>query len=106
MLWRIQITKSADRDFANILRDSEQKFGRAQAEIYQRILSAALDELTAGPEILGSQSKTSVRPGLRILHVARKNRSGRHMLVYAAQKNNVILILRILHDAMDLARHV
>lgn len=106
MPWRIQTTKAADRDFARILRDSEQKFGRAQAEIYQRTLRAAFDELEGGPEVLGSQSKAAVRPGLRTLHVARNNCSGRHMLVYAAQKHNVILVLRILHDAMDLARHI
>jgi toxin ParE1/3/4 len=43
------------------------------------------------------------------LHVARKRRRGRHFILFRADTNpnrGLIDVLRILHDAMDLERHV
>jgi toxin ParE1/3/4 len=33
-------------------------------------------------------------------------RRGRHFIMYRAASGNVIEVVRILHDAMDLARHI
>jgi toxin ParE1/3/4 len=42
------------------------------------------------------------------LHVTRRGRKGRHVVLFRMEdmKNNVIEVLRILHDAMDFARHL
>jgi toxin ParE1/3/4 len=44
--------------------------------------------------------------GLRTLHVARRGRRGSHFLIYRAAPKSTIEIVRILHDRMDLKRHV
>ena len=47
--------------------------------------------------------------GLMTLHVARYGRKGRHFLLFrlgAEQEALCIDVLRILHDGMDLQRHV
>lgn len=40
------------------------------------------------------------------LHVARRNRRGRHFILFRATEAGQIQVVRILHDAMDLARHI
>ena len=44
-----------------------------------------------------------------VLHVARRGRQGRHFVLYRADsqaETPVIDVLRLLHDSMDLPRHV
>jgi toxin ParE1/3/4 len=41
------------------------------------------------------------------LHVARQGRKGRHLLVFrVSASERVVEVLRILHDSMDLSRHL
>jgi toxin ParE1/3/4 len=51
-------------------------------------------------------SREEIRPNIRTLHVARHGRRGRHFIMYRAALDHVIEVVRILHDAMDLARHL
>jgi toxin ParE1/3/4 len=104
--WRIRLGRAAEMDFANILRYTRDSFGLRQAEIYKSLLIDALGALEAGPELPGSTSRDEILPGLRSLHVARRGRPGRHFILYRAAEGEVTEVLRILHDAMDLARHV
>ena len=62
--------------------------------------------LEAGPEIAGSAARDEIPPGLRSLHVGRLGRRGRHFILYRPAVGEVVEVLRILHDAMDLARHI
>jgi toxin ParE1/3/4 len=57
----------------------------------------------------GAKPRDDIAPGLRSLHVARSGRKGRHIIIFRARgsdKTAVIEVLRILHDAMDLPRHL
>jgi len=47
-----------------------------------------------------------ISPGARILHIGRKGSRGRHLLLYRDAGMNRIMIGRVLHDAMDIMRHV
>ena len=44
------------------------------------------------------------------LHVARRGRTGRHLVVYRtgtpAVDPPIVEVLRLLHDSMDLSRHI
>ena len=104
--WQIRLGAEAKNDFARILRDTQATFGRLQAEIYQQTLLEALAALGEGPNILGSKARDEIRPNFRTLHVARRGRRGRHFIMYRAGQGKVIDVIRILHDAMDLPRHV
>jgi toxin ParE1/3/4 len=50
--------------------------------------------------------RDDIVPGLRVLHVGRSGRRGRHFLIYRAAGDREIEIIRILHDSMDLRRHL
>ena len=104
--WRIRLGATAEQDFAGILNYTKDTFGLHQAEIYKTTLIEALALLENGPDVLGSAARNEILEGLRTLHVARHGRRGRHFIMYRAAAGDVIEVVRILHDAMDLARHI
>lgn len=106
MRWVVRLARQADQDFFDILRWTAEKFGRRQAQIYSRTLSLAIDALKDGPNVLGAKSRDEIAPGVRILHVALQGRKGRHFIVFRVTGDRVIDVLRLLHDSMDLTRHV
>jgi toxin ParE1/3/4 len=105
-VWTVDLAAPARRDFAKAVEKSIEKFGVRQGEIYRETLIAAITTLKEGPDVAGSIPHDEIRPGLRVLHVARGGRKGRHIIVYRASGQAGIRILRILHDAMDISRHI
>ncbi len=108
--WRVRLGDEAETDFARILTYTRDAYGPKQAEAYKLTLSAALAALLDGPDIQGSVARDEIRPGLRTLHVARRGRRGRHFVMFRIAPDpaggELIEVVRILHDAMDLARHI
>ena len=104
--WRVVLGSEAEKDFVRILGDTRDTFGPRQEIIYETTILAAIADLDSGPEILGSLARDDLRPGIRSLHIARHGRRGRHVIVYRARHENIIDVIRILHDAMDFARHI
>jgi toxin ParE1/3/4 len=104
--WRVSLSDSAEADFAEILRYTALTFGPKQARVYLVTITRALAALDGGPNVTGSTAHSEIWPGIRCLHVARARRKGRHFIVYLPADNYEINILRILHDAMELARHL
>ncbi len=105
-VWRIRLSDAAEADFIHILADTREMFGPNQAAIYRATLVNALAAISVAPDTLGSRSRDDILPGLRSLHVARQGRRGRHLILYREQPDHMLEIIRILHDAMDLARHI
>ena len=104
--WRIRLGDEAEKDFARILKYTKDTFGQQQLDAYRITLIEALAALEAGADVLGSVPRDEILPNLRTLHVARKGRRGRHFILYRAAQGNVIDVIRILHDQMDLVRHI
>jgi toxin ParE1/3/4 len=104
--WRVRLGIAAELDFANILKWTAENFGARQSRVYRDTLVHAIGELTDGPDVVGSKARDEIMPGLRTLHVARHGRRGSHFLMYRAAPESTIEIVRILHDRMDLQRHV
>jgi toxin ParE1/3/4 len=107
--WRVRLTETVQEDFQEILLWTRDQFGLDQAWIYADTLSVALEDLCAGPGVLGVKARGEIGPNLFTLHVARKGRKGRHFVMFQAvlaHGSNVIDVLRILHDSMDLQRHL
>lgn len=108
-IWTIRLAAAAEQDFREILRWTVENFGRGQARTYARTLSNALHDLALGPSIMGTRRREDIGPGIHILHVARKGRKGRHFVVFRvapSRSEQVIEVLRLLHDSMDLPRHL
>jgi toxin ParE1/3/4 len=107
--WAVRLTAAAEGDFLDILRWTAEQFGEAQARAYGGTLSGALEALTEGSAVIGVKARDDIGKGLFTLHVARRGRRGRHFVVFRIghdQGREVIEVLRLLHDAMDLPRHL
>ena len=104
--WRVRLGAAAEVDLANILRWTTENFGTRQARVYRDTLIQAIGELAKGPDVAGSKARNEIASGLRTLHVARGGRRGSHFLMYRVAPNSSIEIVRILHEGMDLRRHL
>jgi toxin ParE1/3/4 len=104
--WRVRLGAVAELDFANILKWTTENFGARQARIYRDTLVRAIGELATGPDVAGLKARDEIKPGLRTLHIARHGRRGRHLLLYRVVAGRIIEIGRILHDQMELQRHL
>jgi toxin ParE1/3/4 len=106
--WCPTLTPRANDDLFEIVAWTEEHFGSAQAEVYREVILAALRDLKDGPQLAGVRKRNEIRPGLLSLHVARRGRHGRHLVLFriAPGGEPMIEVLRILHDQMDLVRHL
>ncbi len=107
--WTVRLTAAAEADFRDILRWTVEQLGETQARVYAETLSAALEALAAGPTVIGVKARDDIAKGLFALHVARQGRKGRHFVMFRIghdQGREAIEVLRLLHDAMDLPRHL
>jgi len=91
------LSNSADRDLTEIYRYSHQTFGEARADAYFLSLRDCLQMLAENPRL--GRPVDYLRSGL-LCH-----RHGRHIVFYMAERRD-IFIVRVLHDAMDVPRHV
>jgi toxin ParE1/3/4 len=107
--WTVRLAATAQADYQDILRWTAAQFGPVQAQVYTKTLAAALDALAAGPTVSGAKARDDIAKGLFTLHVARRGRKGRHFVMFRIgldQGSELIDVLRLLHDAMDLQRHL
>jgi toxin ParE1/3/4 len=104
--WRVRLSAQAERDFASILQWTAENFGAQQASTYQATIVQSIRELALGPDIRGARKRDDIGRGAHTLHVARHGRRGRHLLLYRVAGVRTIEIGRILHDSMELRRHV
>lgn len=106
----------AEADIAGILAWSEDRFGEAARRRYAALLAAALRDLVADPERLGSVARPEIGPDVRSYHLFHSRERARiegeivhrprHFVLYRIIIPGVIGIGRVLHDAMEIDRHL
>jgi toxin ParE1/3/4 len=103
----VRVTQAAERDFQEIVEWTASQFGSVQAEACALTLSHAIEALLDGPDILGVKSRDDILPGLFSLHVSRRRRKGRHVLLFRVDIKGaqVVEVLRVVHDAMEVRQH-
>lgn len=106
MVWTLRLAAQAEQDMTAVLAWTHEHFGGQQARTYAETLSLALTSLMDGPDIIGVTPRDDIVRGIRTLHVARNGRRGRHFIVFRIGGENLIDVLRVLHDSMELPRHV
>lgn len=105
--WTVRLVAVAERDYQEVIKRSARDFGPLQAEVYAETLDLAIDALREkGPGAIGVQEREEIGLGIFTLHAARRQRKASHFLVFRVLEIQTIEILRILHDRMDLARHI
>lgn len=111
--WRL--SAAAQGDVLDILAWTHERFGEAARLRYESLIVAALRDVASQPDRPGSHARPELGAGVRTWHL-RLSRdhatSGmgtvhrpRHFLVYR-QDPGLLVVGRVLHDAMELARHM
>ena len=105
--WTVRLVAVSELDYLEVIQRSAQDFGPLQAEAYAQTLATALDALREnGPMTIGVKAREEIGAGIFTLHAARSKRKASHFLVFRVLEEKTIEILRILHERMDLARHL
>jgi toxin ParE1/3/4 len=108
-VWPVHLTAAAESDFEQAVLWSVGQFGMNQARIYAETLALAVAALAEGPAARGVKHREDIGKRLMSLHVARLGRKGRHFVIFRTRRRagkDVVEVLRLLHDSMDLARHL
>ena len=92
-----RLSPAAKADIDEIWDYSEERWGRSQANRYVRDIDATCTGLAEGH--VSSLSAEDIRPGYR------KAACGSHM-IYFRQDSDDIEVVRILHQSMDVDRHL
>lgn len=102
--WRVRVAAPARADLRAVIAWTRREFGPVQARRYRMAVEAALASLgERGPMLAGSRPAHPSRPELRRFRLSGR---GRHALIYREAPARTVIVLRVLHDAMDLARHM
>jgi toxin ParE1/3/4 len=100
------LSNAAEADFEDILLWTADRFGEEQARLYRGILRSAIASLREGPSIAGAKPRPDIAKSLHSLHAARERNRARRFVLFHIEGEMRIEIVRILHDSMDLQRHL
>ena len=112
---RYRLSAAAQADVIDILAWTNQQFGEAARVRYERLIVAALRDVSTQPDRPGSIARPELGAGVRSWHL-RLSRAHitqgtdavhrpRHFLVYRLEPG-LLVVGRVLHDAMELVKHL
>lgn len=92
------ISERAKRDIVGIWDYTVKEWSEEQAEKYFNSLLDTCERIASSPEDFG-RDYDYIRPHLRGISC------GRHIIFFRIISQNIIRIIRILHERMDIQRH-
>lgn len=112
---RYRLSASAQADVVEILAWTHQQFGEAARLRYESLIVSALQDVATQADRPGSTERPELGAGVRSWHL-RLSRGHvhttdgmvdrpRHFLIYRLEPA-LLVVGRVLHDAMELARHL
>ncbi len=112
---RYRLSAAAQGDVLAILAWTHEQFGEAARLRDESLIVAALRDVSSQPERPGSLARPELGAGVRSWHLRLSRdhlktgvggvRRPRHFLVYRVEPG-LVVVGRVLHDAMELARHL
>lgn len=111
-----RVSNTARADIVDILRLSQTQFGDQARQRYQMLILAALQALADTPCRIGSHDRDELAPGLRSYHLIYSRQQAkqthgmvkkpRHIVFYRVANDDIIEVVRLLHDAMEVQLHL
>jgi len=110
---QLRQTKPSTKDIDEIWDYTSRTHSVEQADEYLRLLDQAFRDIEREPERPSSRPRLDLGNRIRSYHIAlSKERSGtgvkspRHVVIYRVQDDDLIVVLRVLHDAMEPGYHL
>ncbi len=100
---RIRLHPRAADDIADVLAYTLEQFGLLQYQRYEQIIEEALTRVAQRPDV---GRAFPGREGLFLYSIGRRGQRASHQLLYRALQDGRVEILRLLHDSMDVRRHI
>lgn len=111
-----RLARAAQADIVDLLAWTEANFGEMARLRYQQLLIVALRDIATEPERLNSIARPELGENVRSYHLRHSRERGRtehgvvirprHLLLYRFARADLIGIGRVLHDAMEVERHL
>lgn len=103
-------------DIEDILDWTNKLFGAQARTRYELLLVEAIQNVADEPELAGSHSLSEIGTNVCLYHLRHsRNRvrdkparvkNPRHFLIYRVNADRVVEVARVLHDSMDVRRHI
>lgn len=116
MAVELRLSATAREDIVDLLAWTTEQFGEQARLRYERLIATALNDLADDPQRVGSIDRAELGLHVRSYHLRHSRdrardqngivRRPRHFLLYRVSPANVIGVGRVLHDAMELERHL
>lgn len=110
-----RLSGAAQADVIEILAWTQAQFGEVARLRYERLIVTALRDVATQADRPGSVERPELGAGVRSWHLRHSRdrvgpraagvRKPRHFLIYRAD-HALLVVGRVLHDAMELARHL
>jgi toxin ParE1/3/4 len=100
---RIRLHPRAEEDIADVLAYTLERFGLQQYRRYEQIIEEALARVAQRPDVGRAFPD---RASLFLYSVGRRGSRASHQLLYRVLADGRVEILRLLHDSMDVSRHI
>lgn len=111
-----RLARAAQADIVDLLAWTEENFGEIARLRYERLLVTAFRDVTADPERINSIARPELGENVRSYHLRHSRERARtehgivvrprHLLLYRFTRADLIGIGRVLHDAMEIERHL
>lgn len=113
---KLEISLQAHADVEECLFWSAKSFGIPAARRYQKLIFVALEEICQTGKSPNSGFRLGIPPELQFYHLRHSRKKAaiegivvkrpRHFVVYRRGEDEVIQIIRILHDSMDITKQL
>jgi toxin ParE1/3/4 len=111
-----RLSAAAEEDIIQLLAYTQDRFGEIARRRYEALLIAGLRDIASDPERPGSVARAELGRAVRSYHLRHSRgrartpdglvRQPRHILLYRVARPDLIGVGRILHDAMEVDRHL
>lgn len=104
MNFKLRLSAHAERDIAEVLLWTLERFGERQCEVYEALIRRAFEDVAQDPQI--ARARPEIHEQARTLHLARCGQRARHFFLLRIAPDGVVEVARLLHDAMDLSANL
>ncbi|HEX5471700.1 MAG TPA: type II toxin-antitoxin system RelE/ParE family toxin [Lacipirellulaceae bacterium] len=113
---RFFVAPVAQQDTVAVLRWTDDQWGADARIRYEALLVQAIMDVAGNPNLPGSNRRPEIASSARTYHLihsrnhiaveAGRVKRPRHLLLYRTRSDAAVEIGRVIHESMDLARHL
>jgi toxin ParE1/3/4 len=113
---RFVVAPAALRDIESVLLRTQEEWGERASLRYEALLTRAMLDVATNPELPGNSGRPEIAASARTYHLTHSRnhvpaktgrvKRPRHFLLYRTRQDGIVEIGRVLHESMDLDRHL